>query len=210
MSEPTPLFPRQLSKHERFDHPEKELFLAPLSADPIEAIVKGPRHARNSQIGLRVDENEQRIVTTIREQYERKFGEQKSDQDVIRGIIRFVGRMLIDSGKLDEAENIEALRSLARLLRARSQALEERRQYDAELATIEGVTREVAGFVSEKLFAKAYRSAKDFLDRVAETVSKDPEGASWMLAKIAGQDGFVDAVEKLQAQGYDISLPVVD
>ena len=210
MSEPLQ-FPRPLTerptKHERFDNPRRALAYAPIT---IERVMAGGKHSRPVNIGLRVDENEHRIISAIKERYQDRCGEPVSDQDVIRGFIREVGRNLVDSGELDEAFNVGLLRELAELWRIKAQAIELRRQQDAELSTIEVVTHDVRDFVAEKRFSRAHEAVKDFLDLVARKVSQDPESANWMLVKILAQDGFVDAVEKLQAQGYDISLPVVE
>lgn len=197
--------PLPKSKHERYDE-----LMAPLSADPIGSLMQTPRHARNGQIGLRVDENEQRIISAIRDRYERKFGAAKSDQDVIRGIIRYMGKKLIEEGALDEAENIPELRRMAVNLRVKEKAVNERLVRDSDAASLEIVAREVTEFVAERLFAKAWRSVETFLTDVEDVARTDREQAAWMLELIHNQSGFVDAIEKLRGNGYSAALPVLD
>lgn len=209
MADPIPFPPRpigQMTKQEKFDNPVRALALAPIT---IESIVSGGKHNRPMYFSIRVDENEHRIISAIRDRYKDRMGEYVSDQDVFRGMVREMGRVLVDSGQLDESENIALLRELSNLFRIRAQALEETRQQDGELQTIETITRTVTGFVAEKRYAKAYKSVRDFLDLLTEKVVESPEDAGWFLGKVLAQEGFVDAVEKLQAQGYEIAIPVL-
>jgi len=197
--------PIPITKHEKYDR-----LMSGLSVDPLDSLLRMPRHSRNGQIGLRVDEFEMRVVNTIRDVYADKYGAAKSDQDVIRGMIREIGKEFIDGSILDSAEDIAELRMMANAVKAKEPAIRERQVHDTVTASIETITRETTEFVGMKLFAPAWRSVERLLVDAANEARINPEKAAWMLELIHNQPGFDDALEKLRANGYNASLPVLE
>lgn len=200
MSDPIPLAGFVSSKQDAFNKAH-----APWVADPL-ALTRGGSKGVTHQINIRVNDHERTVLNAMRATAS-KMGTYRSDQDVIRGMLQLWFKELVETGKLDESEDLPYLREMARAFRMGHVATMERVSREQDQAEIEKTALEVVTAVENRTYKKAATSARSLVSGLEAMIARDGEVGRWALATAHQQNGLDEAMVALRENGHEIAIP---